>query len=185
MPRFVALLRGVNVGKGNRLAMADFKAVLEGLGYTDVSTLLNSGNTVFTGPGRSSRRHAGSIATALEKELAVTTPVIVKSAAELSAVVGASPITPPQADQSRYLVVFAAAAQELHALRRLQDLARAPERFVVTSVAAFLHCPAGVLKSRIGEALLGPAGRCVTTRSWATVMKLRARVDAIDAARRG
>jgi uncharacterized protein (DUF1697 family) len=53
MPRFVVLLRGVNVGKGNRVAMVEFKESLEGLGYTDVKTLLNSGNAVFasaTGP---------------------------------------------------------------------------------------------------------------------------------------
>lgn len=43
MPRFVALLRGVNVGNGNRLPVADFKVLLESLGYEDVHTLLNSG----------------------------------------------------------------------------------------------------------------------------------------------
>mgnify|MGYP002076619673 CR=1 FL=1 len=165
--------------------MAEFRAALESLGHHQVRTLLNSGNAVFSSTSRSTSKLASVIAKALEERFGVVTPVIVKSAAELSAVIGASPITPPQADQSRYLVAFAATAQELHALQRLQDLARAPERFVVTSVAAFLHCPAGVLKSRIGEALLGHAGRRVTTRSWATVMKLRARVDAIDAARRG
>ena len=48
MPQFVALLRGVNVGKGNRLPMVELKALLQRLDYTDVSTLLNSGNAVFT-----------------------------------------------------------------------------------------------------------------------------------------
>jgi uncharacterized protein (DUF1697 family) len=178
MPRFVALLRGVNVGKGNRLPMADFKVVLEGLGYTHIGTILNGGNAVFTSSGRSQQKHAASIAAALQQELAVTTPVIVKSAATLSAVIGASPIDPPQADHSRYLVAFAATADDLRALQPLQDLARAPECFVVTKVAAFLHCPTGVLKSQVGEALLGSAGKRVTTRNWATVMKLHAQVNA-------
>lgn len=65
MPRFVALLRGVNVGKGNRIAMADFRRLLEGAGCTDVLTLLNSGNAVFGNVGRSSSAHARTIAAAL------------------------------------------------------------------------------------------------------------------------
>ncbi len=44
----VALLRGDNVGRGKRVAMADLRAVVKGLGYRDVRTLLNSGNVVFT-----------------------------------------------------------------------------------------------------------------------------------------
>ena len=178
MPRFVALLRGVNVGKGNRVPMAEFKAMLEGLGYTGVSTLLNSGNAVFTSTGRSQAKHAASIAAELQQKLAVTTPVIVKSAADLTQVISASPINPPETDHSKYLVAFAAEANELLALEPLQDLAQAPERFVVTRVAAFLHCPAGVLQSRVGEALLGRAGKRVTTRNWATVMKLHAQASA-------
>lgn len=176
MPRFVVLLRGVNVGKCNRVPMADFKALLEGLGYTGVSTLLNSGNAVFTGAGRSPDEHAEAIAAALQQELAVSTLVIVKSAAQLSAVIDASPITPPQSEQSRYLVAFAADAQDLRALEMLQGLAHDPERFVVTRAAAFLYCPAGVLQSQIGKALLGSTGRRVTLRNWGTVLKLRARV---------
>ena len=62
--------------------------------------------------------------------------------------------------------------QALLELKPLQELAQTPERFIVTNVAAFLHCPAGVLQSRVGEALLGKAGKRVTTRNWATVLKL-------------
>ncbi len=53
--RQAALLRGVNVGPAKRVAMADLRALVEGLGYTDVRTLLNSGNVVYTAPGRDRR----------------------------------------------------------------------------------------------------------------------------------
>ena len=49
----VALLRGINVGTAKRVAMADLRGVMTGLGYSDVRTLLNSGNLVFTAPPRS------------------------------------------------------------------------------------------------------------------------------------
>lgn len=176
MPRFIALLRGVNVGKGKRVPMADFKTMLEGLGYSEVSTLLNSGNAVFTSSSRSARKHEAAIAAALRDTMAVTTPVIVKSAAEWSTVLDASPIDPPATDHSKYLVAFAADSEALHALAPIAALTAPTERFVVTDVAAFLYCPAGVLQSRVGEALLGKAGARVTTRNWATVLKLAARV---------
>ena len=50
MSRHVALLRGINVGKAKRIAMADLKTLMERLGYREVRTLLNSGNVVFTAP---------------------------------------------------------------------------------------------------------------------------------------
>lgn len=178
MPRFVTLLRGVNVGKGKRVPMVGFKAMLERLGYTNVSTLLNSGNAVFTSSARSQRKHETAIAAALQEAMAVATPVIVKSATDWAAVLDASPINPPEAEHSKYLVAFAAEEEALLELKPLQELAQTPERFIVTNVAAFLHCPAGVLQSRIGEALLGKAGKRVTTRNWATVLKLSAQVGA-------
>ena len=53
MPRNIALLRGINLGAKRRVAMADLRALLEELGYTDVRTVLASGNAIFT--GRTSR----------------------------------------------------------------------------------------------------------------------------------
>jgi uncharacterized protein (DUF1697 family) len=47
----VGLIRGINVGRAKRVAMADLRALVESLGYGEVKTLLNSGNVVFTAPG--------------------------------------------------------------------------------------------------------------------------------------
>lgn len=174
MPRFVALLRGVNVGKGKRVPMADFRALLEGLGCTDVATLLNSGNAVFTSAGRSTTKHAAGIADALAREMGVSCSTIVKSGAELAAIIAANPLEVPPADHSRFLVAFAQDARTLQPLQALAALAQPPERFVVGAEAAYLHCANGILESKLGAAMLGPAGRSVTTRNWATVLKLAA-----------
>ena len=58
MGRFVVLLRGVNVGKGNKVPMAEFRATLEGLGHGSVRTLLNSGNAVFSSASRNTAKLA-------------------------------------------------------------------------------------------------------------------------------
>ena len=177
MPRFVALLRGVNVGKGNKVPMADWRTALEGLGYGAVKTLLNSGNAVFTSTTRDSTKHANRIAAAVQERFGFVTPVMVKSAAELSAIVTGNPIVPPDSEHSRFLVAFTMDTARLEELNALQALVGSGERLVVTAHAAYLHCAGGLLESKVGEALVGRAGRSITTRNWATVLKLSSLVD--------
>lgn len=172
--QFVALLRGVNVGKGNRVPMAEFRQLLKELGCTDIKTLLNSGNAIFTSTGRSGTKHAAAIAGAIEERFGFTTPVIVKTAAEIETIIAESPIVPGDGEHSRFLVAFGATEAALTALQPLVALSQASERLVITSVAAYLSCPAGVLESAVGKAMLGKAGRGVTTRNWATVLKIQA-----------
>lgn len=177
--RFVVLLRGVNVGKANRVPMAEFRAALEDLGHTEVKTLLNSGNAVFTAPARNPQELAEAIAAAVQQRFGVTTPVVVKAAAEVTAIVAGNPIVPPQHEHSRFLVAFAMDPAALQGLAALQSRLLPGERLAVTDHAAYLHCASGLLQSRVGEALLGQAGRGVTSRNWATVLKLAALVGAV------
>jgi uncharacterized protein (DUF1697 family) len=174
MPRYVVLLRGVNVGKGNRVPMADFKQLLEALGYTHVKTLLNSGNAVFTSGAGSASKLTTAIAEQVETRFGVTTPVIVKSAAEVAAIINGNPMPPPDDHHSRFLVAFGPSEAAVQALEPLVSLATAPERLIVTKHAAYLYCPEGILQSKVGEAMLGKAGKGVTTRNWATVLKIHA-----------
>jgi len=88
--RYVALLRGVNVGKGARVPMADLRSLLEGLGLCDVVTYLNSGNVVF-----SSEIRAADLTSLLEGELERTfgarVPTLVKTSEEMIAIARAIP----------------------------------------------------------------------------------------------
>ena len=151
MSRFVVLLRGVNVGKGNRVPMAEFRAALEELGHESVRTLLNSGNAVFSSASRSSSKVADGIAKVVEEQFEVVTPVIVKSAAELKAIVKNNPFPPSEAEHSRFLVAFAMDVAKLHELISLSSLVQPGERFSVTEHAAYLHCAGGLLESKVGE----------------------------------
>lgn len=176
---FVALLRGINVGRAKRLPMAELRAVLAGLGYTDVVTLLNSGNAVFRGAGGTPREHAERIAAGITERFELDVPVIVKSARELDAIVAGNPLADAVTDPSRLLVAFAPDSAALAGLALIASTCAAPDRFVVGRYAAYLHCPTGVLASRAANALLGKAGHAVTTRNWATVLKIQAVVAGI------
>jgi uncharacterized protein (DUF1697 family) len=171
---YVALLRGVNVGKAKRVPMAELRALLSDLGYTGVATLLNSGNAVFRATRGTPASHARNIATAITERLGIQVPVIVKPAKELSAIIADSPIRAEPLQHSRYLVAFAADAGILANLSVLEPLVAAPEQFAIGKRAAYLLCVNGILDSKAASALLGRAGQSVTTRNWATVLKLQA-----------
>lgn len=174
MPRYLALLRGVNVGKGKRVPMAEWRAAMTAAGCTEVATLLNSGNAVFDHASRSTQGLAEGMAALVQERFGVETTVVVKSARELHALVDDAPFVPTEAEHARCLVAFAMQAATIQALQDLQPLLQPGERLGITPHAAYLLCPRGLLDSRAGEALLGKLGRGATTRNWATVLKLRA-----------
>jgi uncharacterized protein (DUF1697 family) len=177
--RFVLLLRGVNVGSGHKVPMAELRALLASLGHGDVSTLLNSGNAVFTASTGDAAMHARAIAATVQARFGVTTPAVVKSAAEFAAIVDGNPFPPPATAHAHFLVAFAMDPAALEALEGLQAQLQPGERLAVTPRAAYLHCPGGVLESRVGAAMLGPTGRRLTTRNWGTVLKISARLAAL------
>jgi uncharacterized protein (DUF1697 family) len=179
MPRYVALLRGVNVGRAKRVPMADWRALLEVLGCEGARTVLNSGNAVFESAERSAEELAGRIRKALGDKFAVDVPVVVKSEKDLLAIVRGNELAALSTDPSRLLVAFTRDAGSLAALAALAPLVKAPERFHLGERAAYLWCADGILESKAAKALLGKAGREATTRNWATVLKIR---DVLQAA---
>jgi len=181
MPKFVALLRGINVGKAKRVPMADLRVLLGELGYTGIATLLNSGNAVFRATRGTSGKHAVDIAAAISARFKLEVRVIVKSVKELNAIVAENPLPEKASDPSRLLVAFAQDAKALSGLRAIGQLVVYPEEFVVGRNAAYLQCVTGVVESKAGKTLLGKAGNSATTRNWTTVLKLRALAREPDA----
>lgn len=178
MSTYVALLRGVNLGKARRVPMADFRALLTELGYTNVVTLLNSGNAVFQSSSKvKPDRLAAEIANAIARKLKVEVPVIVKSAQELAMISAENALATKASDPSRLLVAFVQDTKTLPGLAAIESLVMPPEEFLLGKTAAYLHCANGILQSRAGEALLGKVGKAATTRNWATVLKLQALVS--------
>ena len=87
--------------------------------------------------------------------------------------------------RSSFLVAFIQDAGALAGLAAVGALVVPPEQFAIGKNAAYLLCAAGILESKAGKALLGKAGRSATTRNWATVLKLQALANEIEAAQVG
>jgi uncharacterized protein (DUF1697 family) len=172
--RQVALLRGINVGRAKRVTMADLRALVEGLGYSDVRTLLNSGNVVFTAPGVAPGDAAARIEGALAERLGVSSRVTALTAAELAAAVTENPLLEVADNPSRLLVAFLAKPADRSRLKPLMEQDWSPEVLAVGTRVAYIWCPEGILASRLPEAVGRALGDGVTTRNWATVTKLEA-----------
>jgi uncharacterized protein (DUF1697 family) len=170
-----ALIHGINVGRANRVAMADLRDLLSDLGYGDVRTLLNSGNAVFSAPTTGAEAMiAERIEAALAERLGVRTRVAVISASDLAAVVAGNPLRDQANDSSRLLVAFLACPSDLALIAALAEQDWAPEAIAVGERVAYLWCPNGVAESRLSRALGQALGDAVTARSWTTVERLLA-----------
>lgn len=172
MQKFVALLRGINVGKHNRVPMAELRSLLNELGYMHVATLLNTGNAVFHAETKSPAAHADTITAGIFNRFGISIPVIVKSANELTTILQENPLTTSEANHSQLLVVFSQLSSELIKLNTLEKQVVLPEQFILGKNAAYLYCANGIQESKTAKALLGKFGKNVTTRNWATVLKL-------------
>jgi len=177
---FIALLRGINVGRAKRIKMADLRELVEGLGHQDVRTLLSSGNVIF----RAARGRAGALAQAIQDslagELGIRANVIVITAADVAAVIRENPLPLLASRQpSRFLVGFLPRPALLAELEPLAGSAFADERFAVGRKAAYLFCANGVLESQLLMEFSRLTEGTATTRNWSTVLKLEAALSDI------
>lgn len=170
----VALLRGINVGRAKRVAMADLRALIENLGYGDVRTLLNSGNVVFSASAVAGVKAAARIEDSLTAKLGVTARVTILTAAELAGVVAENPLLAMANDPSRLLVAVLSDPTDRAKLEPLLDQDWAPDALALGRRAAYVWCAGGILESRLAQAVGRALGSAVTSRNWATILKLHA-----------
>jgi uncharacterized protein (DUF1697 family) len=161
--------------------MADLRDLIADLGYSEVETLLNSGNAVFSTPeGAVASQVAGRIREALETHLAVRANVIVVTASHLGAAIVQNPLADEADDPSRLLIAFLADPADRPRLATMEAHDWTPEAFAVGERVAYLWCPRGVADSALFRALGQALGDRATARNWATVLKLRALADGVS-----
>lgn len=193
MPSHIALLRGINLGGRNKVAMADLRVVVAGLGHGDVSTYIQSGNVLFTAAGNGDGTAAvTAMADAMTAEIAaklgVTAPVIILTRDELAGIIAANPYPDEPEPRRVHAVVLSQppwpdlasrldAAMAASAAKGSRDEIRAIGRTL------YLHTPDGYGTSDLAQGLLRfvhapKAGATGTARNWATMTKLLSLCDA-------
>jgi len=179
MPKYLALLRGINVGGNNLIRMADLKACFESMGLSDVTTYIQSGNVVFAAKAGDSARLAAKIEKTLSARFAYAARVVIVTRAELREAVrkapkgfGAAP------DKFRYDVIFLKdpltpkEAMKAVSVRPGVDAAYAGKR-----VLYFSRLIERATQSRLARVIGTPAYAFMTIRNWNTTTKLLALMD--------
>ncbi len=170
---YVALMRGINVGGKNKLAMKDLVAIFEDAGGRDVVTYIQSGNVVFRATDAQAARVPARVAKVIASRFGYETPVVLRSASEVAAVAAKNPFLRAGAPPEALHVMFLADAPPAAAVASLDPSRSPPDAFEVRGREIFLHCPNGVGRTKLTNAWFDAKLRTVSTaRNWKTVLEL-------------
>lgn len=177
MGRQVALLRGVNLGPARRVAMPALREAVEGLGYADVATLLQSGNVVMTAadpPATAARR----VRRAIAERFRLDVEVVARTDRQIAAVVEGNPLEDVADDPRRLQVMFLDRRPDRAALEGIEDADMGPDAVRVRGREIYVWSGGGIARSpalrELGRRRLGAVA---TARNWSTVLRLRAMLE--------
>jgi uncharacterized protein (DUF1697 family) len=172
----IALLRGINIGPRQRVSMPELRELIEGLGYTGVQTLVQSGNVVFT-----SRAAAATLEKKLEREiekqLGVDPRVVVRTRDELAAAIEANPFPVPK-DPKNLHVTFLSGEPDAEVAKQLEDADLGDDRLAFLGREIYILYANGMGRSELAKQLTrAKLGVAATDRNWNTVTKLLEMAD--------
>ena len=170
----IVLLRGINLGSRNRIAMPELRDLLTSAGFEDVRTYLQSGNVVLSGKG-SPEEVARQCERQIEAHFGLDVPVVVRTRAQLAKVVRLNPLAKVAVDPKRYQVTFLTRKLAAAVVRKLEAAATPAEEFVVAGREVYAWHPGGAARSKLWTLLAGRGlGVTATARNWTTVTSLLA-----------
>ncbi|MEX0591528.1 MAG: DUF1697 domain-containing protein [Xanthobacteraceae bacterium] len=173
MPVYIAMLRGVNVGR-NSLKMDRLREICGELGFKNAKTYVQSGNIVFEAKGEPSR-WCGKLEHALATEVRLPVSIVVRTPAEMRAVIARNPFLRQGIDTTKLHVTFLAKAPGKIARDALARIATNGDEHHLSGENIYLHCPSGYGRTKLSNNALEKAlGVRATTRNWNTVKALYA-----------
>lgn len=171
--RYVALLRGINVGGHHKLPMRDLAAMFVAAGCEGVRTYIQSGNVVFRASPELADGLPARIGAAMAASHGFQIPIVMWTASDFDRIVRGNPFLAAGADPAKLHVGFLAAAPHPERIARLDPDRSPPDIFEVRDREVYLHFPAGVARSKLDNAYFDRTlGTVCTIRNWRTVCRL-------------
>jgi uncharacterized protein (DUF1697 family) len=169
----VALLRGINVGGRNKIAMKDLHSSFVALGHGEVTTYIQSGNVVF----RSASKLASKVGAAIEAEVSKTfglkIGVLVRTPSDFDSLIEGNPYVVAGREISKAMIMFLDDLPTSDAIAGLDPQRSPPDEFVVRGREIYLYCPNGFGRSKLSIDYFERRLRIrATARNWNTVVKL-------------
>jgi uncharacterized protein (DUF1697 family) len=180
MPAYIALIRGINVG-GKSMPMAALRTLLQKLGYADAQTYIQSGNAVFTAPGKDGRAIARALEAAIAKAFGYEAAVIVRSREEWRALLKANPYGKRKLEEDeRLFITFLEDPPAKAAAARLEAIDDAKDEVKVRGAEAYLLVRGSYGESNLSNAFVEKQlGVRATTRNLPTTLKLLEMAEAL------
>jgi uncharacterized protein (DUF1697 family) len=176
--RHIVLLRGINLGSRNRVAMPKLRTALAKAGFDDVRTYLQSGNLVLESGDRA-EAVARKVRRVLADEFGLDIAVVTRTRAQLAKVVERNPLARVAKNPKRYQVSFLDAKPSAQVVRRIEEAAAPNERVVAHGREIYAWHPDTIARSKLWALLAGQSlGITATARNWTTVQKLLELADA-------
>ncbi|CAN5514156.1 DUF1697 domain-containing protein [soil metagenome] len=171
--RYVALLRGINVGGKNLVSMKELAAMFTEAGCSEVETYIQSGNVVFSADNAVVKGLAARISQEIEARFGCAVPVLLRSAVEMRMIVEGNPFLAKCVAVELLHVSFLANVPT-DAMVAALDTARSPgDRFTVRGREVYLELGNGMGKTKLTNAYFDSKLKTVSTaRNWRTVLKL-------------
>ncbi len=169
MPRYVALLRGINVGGKNMIKMERLREVFGALRFENVKTYINSGNIAFDTPRTSDAKLSAQINEAIKKEFGFDISVMVRSTADLAKIVEGNPYL-GKFDDDKYLHVFFLDKEPTaEQIKLLMEQANDYEFITIEGRTIYYMLTISILDSSLGKGFLDRKLKITNTaRNWRT-----------------
>lgn len=171
--RYLALLRGINVGGNTMIKMDELRAVFEGLGFERVASYINSGNLAFDTRSTSEDGLVAKIERAIQQSFGTTISVMVREQKHIDDVLANNPFEGEYESHKEMHVLFLNEQASMDKIDEVRAAAPIEERFFARGREIYLHLPMGVAESVLGRGLIERKLKvAVTARNWRTVEKL-------------
>ena len=175
MTRYIALLRGINLGGKRKILMADLKQLFNNLQYFDVTTYIQTGNVIFNANHKEdSVKIADKIGRSISSEYGFEVPVIIRTADELNELISKNPFFGKgDIDIERLHLTLLKNIPDSEALEHIKTYDFAPDKFKIIGKSVFIYCSKQYRDTKLGNNFFENKLKVkATTRNWKTVLKL-------------
>lgn len=170
----ICILRGINVSGQKKVPMAELKKLFEDLGFTHVTTYIQSGNVVFTSGRTDIKLISVEIEKKIQQQFGFHVPVILRTQYELQRAVDENPfLTEPGVDVAKLQITFLETQPEKERLDKIQLIRFDPDRFVIRQREVYLYCPDGYGRTKLNNTFFENKLKIsATTRNLRTVNEM-------------
>jgi uncharacterized protein (DUF1697 family) len=174
MATYISILRGINVSGRNIIKMDALRKMYESLGFSGVTTYVQSGNVVFSGRDVETEKLETKITQQIKKDFGFDVPVIVLTTDMLQQIIDNNPFSKDQSKEPTFLhVTFLSSKRKAYDFKVIEEKKQNGEDIAITEQAVYLYCPNGYGNTKLHNTFLETKLKVnATTRNWKTTNEL-------------